>query len=110
MPVGHSNFGNPAEAAQTVLAPLRREIDAVDEQILALISRRFEIVRRVARAKAEHGIAPLLQDRIDIVVGRARKAAEAGAFDPAVAESIYRALIEAAIALEEDFIDAEGAR
>ncbi len=89
---------------QALLAPLRREIDAVDGKILSLLGDRFAIVRRVAAVKAARGIAPILPDRIEQVVARARAGALEAGFDPAVAEQIYRALIDAACRLEENFI------
>ena len=95
--------------AQTLLAPLRQEIDAVDRQIIALLGQRFEIVRRVAAVKAAHGIATVLPERIEMVIAQARAGAEQAGFDPGVAETIYRTLIEAACVLEENFIEADQA-
>jgi isochorismate pyruvate lyase len=92
---------------RALLGPLRERIDSVDSRIAALLAERFAIVRKVAAVKAEHGIAPVLPDRIAEVVGRARTKADAAGFDPDVAEQIYRILIDAACRLEENFVLAQ---
>jgi chorismate mutase len=93
----------PADA-RARLAPFRREIDAIDDQIVALLGKRFGIVRQVAVLKAEHAIHPVLNDRLDEVTDRARRAAERAGFDPAVAERIYRIILDASCGLETDFM------
>jgi isochorismate pyruvate lyase len=107
MPVNDANSESPERRADALLAPLRREIDAVDAQIIALLAQRFEIVGRVAAVKAAHGIAPVLRERIEHVVSRARAGAELGGFDPDVADRIYRLLIDAAIRVEEKMIHSQ---
>jgi chorismate mutase len=94
--------------AKARLAPLRRDIDALDDRIVALLGERFAIVRAVAAIKHRHGIHPVLADRIEEVVGRARDAARRAGFSPASAERVYRALIDESCRLEADIAAALG--
>jgi len=90
--------------ARALLAPYRRRIDELDDRIIALLGERFAVVRQVAALKAEHGIHPVLTDRLEQVVTQAKAHAERAGFDPEVAERIYRVLLDAACRLEADLI------
>jgi chorismate mutase-like protein len=95
------NLSRPEEKA--LLAPYRIKIDALDAQIVTLLGARFDIVRDVAALKAQHGIHPILPDRIEEVVQHARAKAEKSGVDPKLIEQIYRILIDAACQLETDY-------
>lgn len=96
------------EQQRALLAPYRARLDVLDAQIVDLLGKRFDIIREVAALKAEHGIPPILPDRIEEVVARAKaKAAQAG-LDPKLAEQIYRIIIDEACRQEEAY--AHGAR
>jgi chorismate mutase-like protein len=92
---------------QKLLAPHRAKIDALDAKIVGLLGERFDVVRDVAVLKAEHGIAPILPDRIEEVVQRARAKAAQSGVDPQLIEQIYRLLIDAACRLETDYAQAQ---
>ena len=100
---------SPAEE-RALLAPYRAKIDALDSQIVALLGQRFDVVRDVAALKAQNGIAPILPDRIEEVVQRARANAEKAGVDPKLVEQIYRIVIDSACKLEDDYSRAEGAK
>jgi chorismate mutase-like protein len=91
------------EQQRALLAPYRARLDVIDEQIVALLGKRFDVIREVAELKAEHGIAPVQPDRIEEVVARARAKAEHAGVDPKLVEQIYRTMIEEAIKLEDDY-------
>jgi chorismate mutase-like protein len=95
---------------KALLAPYRARIDALDAQIVALLGQRFGIIREVAALKAEHGIAPILPDRIEEVVSHARTKAEKAGVDPRLAEQIYRIIIDTACREEEDYSRAQQAK
>lgn len=95
------------EEEKALLAPYRAKIDALDAQIVALLGERFGVVRDVAALKAEHGIHPILPDRIEEVVQHARAKAEKSGVDPKLIEQIYRILIDAACQLEADYSHAQ---
>ncbi|MDB5395880.1 MAG: Chorismate mutase, type [Rhodospirillales bacterium] len=92
---------------RALLAPYRIKIDALDAQIVTLLGARFDVVRDVAALKAEHGIHPILPDRIEEVVQHARAKAQKSGVDPKLIEQIYRILIDAACQLETDYSHAQ---
>jgi chorismate mutase-like protein len=95
---------------KALLAPYRAKIDTLDAQIVALLGERFGVVREVAKLKAEHGIAPILPDRIEAVVSHARAKAEKTGVDPKLVEQIYRIIIATACDEEEEYARAQQAK
>lgn len=98
-----SSASQTPEQQRTLLAPYRARLDVLDDQIVALLGKRFDIIREVAELKAEHGIAPIQPDRIEEVVARARAKAEHAGVDPKLVEQIYRYMIDEACKLEADY-------
>ena len=94
--------------AQALLAPFRSQIDALDTQIVALLGQRFAVVRQVAALKSQHGIPPVLRDRLHEVADRARAQASAVGLDPVIAARIYNVILDAACALEDDVMGSTG--
>jgi chorismate mutase len=87
-----------------ILKPYRDRIDALDDQIIDLLTARIGIIHEVAAIKAEHGIAPVLQDRVDEVIGRVAARAQEKGIDPALARTLYNYLVDYACNLEADLI------
>src|ERR1700733_9207261 len=114
-------FADPTEQPMTsktltqdqqkaLLAPYRAKIDTLDAQIVALLGERFGVIGDVAKLKAEHGIAPILPDRVEEVVQHARARAEKAGVDPKLVEQIYRFIIDTACKQEEDYARARQAK
>ncbi len=81
------------------MADVRRNIDALDERIVALIAERSGYVAQAARIK-QNAAQVHDQARIDFIVDRVKAmAAEQGAPE-AVIEAAYRAMIDAFIEFE----------
>ena len=95
---------------KALLAPYRAKIDALDAQIVALLGERFGVIRDVAKLKAEHGIAPILPERVEQVVQHAREKAEKAGLDPKLAEQIYRIIIDTACKEEAEYARAQQAK
>jgi 4-amino-4-deoxychorismate mutase len=88
----------------TELDDFRREIDAIDDEILALLGKRFAVVRRVADYKAPRGIPAIIPERIEAVrEGCARRGARLG-LDPDFLRVLYSLIIDEACRLEEELI------
>ncbi|MGQ4272952.1 chorismate mutase [Terrihabitans sp. B22-R8] len=88
-------------ADREVLASIRTEIDALDEELVGLLARRLKIVERVVVLKKEHGIPALLPERVDDVIGHVRGHAQTiGAPDDLV-EQLYREIIAWTVRYEE---------
>lgn len=84
-----------------LLAPYRARIDAIDEEIVALLGRRYAIVAEVATLKAERGIPSVLPDRVDEVLSRVRALATAARLEPDFVVALYEAMIRYAHAMED---------
>ncbi len=87
-----------------VLEPLRREIDAIDDQIVALLARRRDAVLRVVEVKRVHGIPARIPERIEQVKDRNAAHAAALGLDPDLVRRLFDLLIEEACAAEEKLL------
>ncbi|HWP34213.1 MAG TPA: prephenate dehydratase [Thermodesulfobacteriota bacterium] len=82
------------------LTRLRQEIDAIDEQIVALLNRRAEVARRIGAAKREAGRAIYAPEREREIYERLARL-NAGPFPADALRNVYREIISASLALEE---------
>jgi isochorismate pyruvate lyase len=84
---------------QQELAEVRAGIDALDREIVALIARREQLVRRAGTLKADTA-AVRAPARVEQVVERVRGVAQEQGASPDVVERTYRAMIAAFVDLE----------
>ncbi|MFG1925447.1 chorismate mutase [Cryptosporangium sp. NPDC048952] len=87
--------GTPAEQ----LTEVRAGIDRLDREIVGLLARREEFVRRAGTLKADTD-AVRAPDRVEQVIRTVRALATESTADPDVVEATYRAMIGAFIDLE----------
>ncbi|AWK87054.1 chorismate mutase [Azospirillum thermophilum] len=87
------------------LAPLRAEIDALDDEIVALLGKRLAVVHRVAAVKAQAGLPAVLPDRIAAVKARAADRGRAVGLDPDFVANLYQMIIDEACRVEEGLLD-----
>jgi len=86
----HQNKSNFVPEA---LKPLREEIDQIDHQILALLSKRNEVVERVAAVKKTTGYAIRDFEReANLLADRGQRAVESG-LSSDVIESLFRVIL-----------------
>jgi isochorismate pyruvate lyase len=83
------------------LSELRIEIDALDAELVKLLAARARVVERVAAVKAAESLPAFIPERVEEVVARVKALAEAEGVDPALAESVWRAMIAWFVAFEE---------
>jgi isochorismate pyruvate lyase len=85
---------------------LRVAIDRLDAQLVAMLARRQAYIERAAVLKSERGT---VRDtpRIEEVVRHVVAEAERKGLSPAIAEAVWRTLIEASIAHEYKAFDAK---
>ena len=81
------------------LDEVRAAIDALDDQIVALLAQREQQVRRAGRLKGDVAAVPA-PERVEKVVARVRDLATAHGAQPELVERIYRGMIAAFIDLE----------
>ena len=88
----------------TSLDDLRAELEGIDAELVEVMARRFRVVLAIAGVKAAEGIPVVLPERIAGVQERVAAVAEQHGLDPALAQRIYRYIIEEAIDLENQHI------
>ena len=81
------------------LQGLREEIDALDDQILAILNRRAEAVIEVGKIKSDQKMRFYVPER-EVEIMRRITAANKGPFPNDALKSIYREIISASLALE----------
>jgi isochorismate pyruvate lyase len=79
---------------ENALAPFRAEIDAIDGAMVDLLAKRFDVVKRVIEVKRAEGLAALLPERVEDVVGKVSAAAIRKGVPPDLAERLWRTLID----------------
>ncbi|WP_298744631.1 chorismate mutase [uncultured Brevundimonas sp.] len=81
------------------LAALRAELDALDLSIVEALGRRQRIVEAVARLKGDPDTVRD-PDRVEAVLGNVRRAAAGAGLSIAIAEPVWRVLVERCAAHE----------
>lgn len=83
------------------MADVRAEIDRIDRALVALLTERAGYIDRAAELKPALGLPARIDERVEDVVAKVRAAARAEGLDPALAETLWRHLIDWSIAREE---------
>ena len=89
----------------TTMTEVRAGVDAVDRQIVALVARRFGYMDAAARIKPDRA-AVRDNARVEDVVAKVKAAAREAGLSEAIAEPVWRTLIERCIAYEFEVWDA----
>lgn len=85
------------------LRPFRGKIDALDDKIMALLAKRFAIVRQVGELKAAHNFPSYISDRVVQVRERNATTGKKYGIDPDFVRMLYSLIIYQSCA-EEDII------
>lgn len=72
------------------LAPIRTQIDQVDQQLIALLAQRLSLVAEVGKIKLEHGLPLYAPDRESAMINARRAEAEKQGVPPELIEDILR--------------------
>ncbi|HEV2852843.1 MAG TPA: chorismate mutase [Thermoanaerobaculia bacterium] len=81
------------------MSDLREQIDSLNDQILALVQQRAEIVLEIARLKREQGLEGHDPQREEEMLQRLTEAAT-GPFGPAEVRAVFRAIFRASLAIQ----------
>jgi len=88
-------------SARRSLADLRREIDAIDDEIIALLAQRLALVPDVVAYKLANGLPTVIPYRIEEVLTRNADHAARMGIPPADIRGIYERIIAAMCAAED---------
>ncbi len=87
-------------AACKSMTELRQQIDGLDQDLIALLVERAGYIDRAVQLKKHENLPARIDSRVEEVVANVRKQATAAQFDPTLAETLWRQLIEWSIARE----------
>jgi chorismate mutase/prephenate dehydratase len=87
------------DATNAALEPLRRQIDSLDERIVALLNERARVVVRVGQVKQQSNAPIYAPDREKLVLDKVRKLNQ-GPLPNRCLEAVYRELMSGSFALE----------
>jgi isochorismate pyruvate lyase len=93
----------PSSGTETAdaLIDLRRQIDALDSELVTLLAKRQRCVERVIEIKRAEKLPARIPERIEEVLERVRGLAVAQDLEPELAVALWREMIERFIAYEE---------
>lgn len=86
------------------MAELRDAIDALDYDIVTQLVARAALIDRAITLKSENGMPARIESRVEDVVQKVRNSAEALGYDAALAETLWRTIINWSIAREESVL------
>ena len=72
---------------------LRKEVDEIDDQILVLLSRRFEITNRIGKIKAENHLPAYDENREKQIVRRLKKKSNELSLNLELTRSIFKSIL-----------------
>jgi chorismate mutase-like protein len=87
------------------LSKYRTELNAIDEEIVALLGQRFAICRNVAKHKKEQHIPVMQHGRVNEVKDRCANLAVNQNINPDFVRELYRLIIDEACRIEGDIIN-----
>ncbi|MEI6861644.1 MAG: chorismate mutase [Verrucomicrobiota bacterium] len=92
--------GGAAPTGTDPLGPLRKKIDGLDAEIVALINQRLALAAEIGRHKRATGGEIYVPEREDAVLRRLASL-NTGPLNPEALQAVYREIMSAAIALEQ---------
>lgn len=94
-----------ALSPQDEMADVRRVIDALDDELVALFARRQRQIERAARVKPRLGVPARVPERIDEVLARVYEAAKREGLSLELSAELWTRVIEWSIGYEEELME-----
>jgi chorismate mutase-like protein len=86
------------------LEPLRSEIDRIDDDIVDLLAKRMDLIRRAGAIKAREKLELIQSDRVVEVRERCAGRGSQKGLNPGLIRKIYTAIIDEAHQIEQEII------
>lgn len=87
------------------LSDIRSEIDAIDDEIIALLARRFALLPEVVAYKQAHGLPAVIPKRVEEVIQRNCTNAQGTAIPTHLTPLLYKHIISAMCSAEASAIN-----
>ncbi|MDS9466483.1 chorismate mutase [Paracoccus sp. MBLB3053] len=91
----------PVLPANSDMPALRAKIDALDARLVVLLAERSALIDEAARIKAREHLPARIDSRVEEVAANARRLAADHGLDPALADQLWRLMMEHFIAQED---------
>ncbi len=75
------------------LSDIRHEIDSIDDQIIALLARRFALLPEVVAYKEANNLPPIIPERVQEVLNRNISTARTAGVSEELVNNIYQQII-----------------
>ncbi|SMO88790.1 chorismate mutase [Paracoccus laeviglucosivorans] len=98
----------PELSPDSAMHDLRARIDAMDARLIALLAERSALIDEAASIKLREGLPARIDTRVEEVAMNARRLAGEAGFDPDLAESLWRTMVEHFIAQEDRILASKG--
>ncbi len=82
------------------LAALRQQLDEIDSELLSLLAKRFDVIRKVAELKKDGKIAIMQPERMAAIMASRAAQGEALGLQPALIKRLWQAIIREACTIE----------
>jgi chorismate mutase len=82
------------------LKQLRDKIDEIDDQIVALLSKRMDVVEQVGKLKKEHKVPPLDKKRLEEVLHTKKNKAKILGISEALVEKLFKVIHDHSLKLQ----------
>jgi chorismate mutase len=82
------------------LEEYRKEIDTIDQELLNILAKRFDIIREIGKLKKEKNILPLDEKRWEEVMGKINNKATKLNLPKIFVKNIYDEIHKAALMIE----------
>jgi chorismate mutase len=80
------------------LSRLREQIDALDQELVEVLARRFRVTEAVSRLKASYRLSAVDPDRESMQAARLQRLAVQHEVSPEIVSKIFRAIVEQVVA------------
>lgn len=95
----------PTDPTEASIELLRQQLDALDEELMARVAARMDIVAQIGELKAAQGRTVFDREREKVVLERAASRAASVGLEPAVGQALMHTLIEASHRLQQATLD-----
>lgn len=87
------------------LAQLRQQINDLDDQLIALLAKRYALLPEVVKVKAANGISHHVQARVEQVINRNIENGTRQGLPEQMVREVWEAIIDAAHRYEHQFLE-----
>jgi len=86
------------------LEKLRNQIDKIDDEILRLLIKRFEIVKEIGNYKKKHSLSVIQKSRAELIINKVKSEAQKCGYLSEHFEQIYKFIIKSSCSIQNEIL------